>query len=255
MSDFKKTTHRVGFSTGALERGDFRKALGWMSDHEMRTVELSALRFDELEPLIRRLDKIDVSDSNFDYVSFHAPSYFSPDQEERVIELLQPVKERNWNIVVHPDVLFTPERWSCFGRNLLIENMDRRKPVGRNSRELSWFFDVLPEAQFCLDLAHARQIDPTLMVLKRLASDFKDRIAEIHISELDPYCKHVPMSNWAILDYQQITCDLDPFIPVIIESMLDGDLESIRMEEFYFAIEAMECSKEEAPEMSCLHIK
>lgn len=226
-----------------------------MSEHDLRTVELSALRFDELEPLIRRLDKLEVSDSHFDYVSFHAPSYFTSDQEERVIELLQPVKERDWNIVIHPDVLFTPERWLCFGRNLLIENMDRRKPIGRNARELSWFFSLLPEARFCLDLAHARQIDPTLMLLKRLASEFKDRIAEIHISELDPYCKHVPMSYWAILDYQKISCDLDPLIPVIIESMLDGDLASIRMEEYSFAMQVMECSHDEASMTSCSNAK
>lgn len=234
---------RFGFSTGALDRGDYATAVSWMVSNHIRTMELSALRFDELEPLVAGMDPLPLN--QFDYVSFHAPSYFEREQEEQVIELLQPIKERNWNIVVHPDVLFTPKLWSCFGRNLLIENMDRRKPIGRNAEELSWFFTLLPEARFCLDLAHARQIDPTLALLKRLATEFKDRIAEIHISELDPYCKHVPMSNWAILDYQKISCNLDPLIPVIIESMLDGNLASLRMEEYFFAVQAMEFNKDD----------
>ena len=43
---------RIGFSTGAIARGDFRTALTRMQEHEIEAVELSALRIDELAPLI-----------------------------------------------------------------------------------------------------------------------------------------------------------------------------------------------------------
>lgn len=240
MSDSDTSSHRFGFSTGALERGNFRSAVSWMKDHDMRTVELSALRFDELEPLVNQLDRMDLD--SFSYISFHAPSSFSLDQEARVIELLQPVRERKWNIVVHPDVIYTPQRWECFGEHLLIENMDRRKAVGRTASELSYFFDLLPQARLCLDVAHARQIDSTLSLLMSLIRTFAERIAEVHISELDSRCRHVPMSDYAVSDYQRFASWFVADTHVIIESMLDRKLESIRLEEFHLAQQAFEKS-------------
>jgi len=238
MSDSDISSRRFGFSTGALERGDFGSAVSWMRDHEMRTVELSALRFDELEPLVKQLDRINLD--AFHYVSFHAPSSFTKDQEIRVIELLQPVLARDWNIIVHPDVIYTPQRWECFGAHLLIENMDRRKSIGRTVSELQGFFDVLPQAQLCLDVAHARQIDSTLSLLMSLVQTFAERIAEVHISELDSRCRHVPMTDSAVADYQRFASYIEADIPVIIESMLDRGQEAIRLEEFSLARQALQ---------------
>jgi len=206
----------------------------------MRTMELSALRFDELEPLVKELDSINLD--TFQYVSFHAPSSFAVEQEIRVIELLQPVKARNWNIIVHPDVIYTPQRWECFGEHLLIENMDRRKSIGRTVSELKRFFDVLPQAKLCLDVAHARQIDSTLSLLISLVQTFSERIAEVHISELDSRCRHVPMTDSAVADYQRFSSYIDADIPVIIESMLDGNEEGTRLEEFSLARQALAAS-------------
>lgn len=44
-------------------------------------VEISALRFDELEPTVRDLDRLDVS--RFEYVSFHAPVPCSQSRKTR----------------------------------------------------------------------------------------------------------------------------------------------------------------------------
>jgi hypothetical protein len=231
-------SQRFGFSTGALERSDFHSAVDWMRDCDMRTIELSALRFEELELLVTQLDRMDLD--SFSYISFHAPSSFYREQEARVIELLQPVKQRNWNIVIHPDMIYTPSLWECFGGQLLIENMDRRKADGRTVRELSRFFGLLPEARLCLDVAHARQIDSTLFLLNELIQTFTDRIAEIHISELDSHCRHVPMSNQAVIDYKRFASCVGADTHVIIESMLDRQFESIRIEEFNLAQQAFE---------------
>lgn len=228
---------RFGFSTGALERANYRLAADWMVRHGMRCMELSALRFSELEPLVNNLDGLPLD--QFSYVSFHAPSSFDEHQEARVLELLQPVYQRQWNIIVHPDVIYTPERWHCFGSQLLIENMDRRKPVGRTADELSALFKVLPAARLCLDVAHARQQDTTLTLLSQIIRQFVGRIAEIHISELDSYCQHWPMSQHAVLDYHIFAQSLHRCPHVIIESMLDADRTKLRMDEWNLAQLAM----------------
>ncbi len=238
MSPFNESSRQVGFSTGALERGNFREAVTWMISHHIHAVELSALRFDELQPLVESLDNLPLE--SFNYVSFHAPSSFKKDKEERVIELLQPVAKRGWNIIVHPDVIYTPNLWSSFGEHLLIENMDRRKAIGRTAGELKDLFKQLPKARLCLDVAHARQLDTTLMLLWDIVRSLGDRIGEVHISELDSLCRHQPMSRGAMMDFQQVLGRGLRLAPVIVESMLDSNRSSLRMHEFEMAKATLE---------------
>ncbi len=235
--DSNVKNERFGFSTGALEKGNYRVAIDWLRQHEVRSVELSALRFNELQPLVDDLDKLPID--AFGYVSFHAPSSFHPEQESRVLSLLEPVFKRGWNIVVHPDVIYTPSLWKHFGQQLLIENMDRRKTTGRTVQELGKLFEQLPSARMCLDVAHARQLDTTLTLLGSIVKAFKDRIAEVHISELDSRCRHRPLSGRAIADYHQFAASLRN-IPVIIESMLEQDHCGLRQEEVCLAHQAMD---------------
>ena len=63
---------RIGFSTGALARGDFRSALDILQRHKIDVVELSALRVSELAPLVQAIPDLDLSE--FTFVSIHAPS-------------------------------------------------------------------------------------------------------------------------------------------------------------------------------------
>ena len=238
MSDSKPTTDRIGFSTGALERGNYLAALNWLNNEHIRSVELSALRIEELEPLVSYIDKI--PRKKYHYVSFHAPSAFPKEEEQHVVSLLRKVSDRGWNIIVHPDVIYTPSLWRQFGEHLLIENMDRRKPIGRTAKELSDLFMLLPAASLCLDVAHARQMDTTLTLLSQIIGAFLGRIREIHISELDSECRHQPMSYSAVDDYRKLAGRFRPDVPVIIESMLDGDRAGIRMGEFKLALDAME---------------
>ncbi len=208
-----------------------------MVSQNVRSIELSALRYDELEPLVNSLDRLPLE--KFDYVSFHAPSSFNAQHETRVLELLMPVCRRQWNIIVHPDVIYTPERWTCLGQRLLIENMDRRKPIGRTAAELNVLFKRLPDAQLCLDVAHARQQDTTMTLLGEIVRRFSQRIAEIHISELDSYCQHWPMSDYAVCDYRRFATALSHCSHVIIESMLDAGRKGLRLEEWQRAQGAM----------------
>ncbi len=244
MSDSNLNNSRFGFSTGALERGDYAKAVSWMEHQHIQSIELSALRYDELAPMIEHLDCLDLR--HFSYISFHAPSSFSREQESRVLELLKRVSNRGWNIIVHPDVIYTPSLWAFLGEHLLIENMDRRKPIGRTAEELNDIFQRLPQARLCLDIAHARQMDTTLTSLWEIIRLYFDRIAEIHISELDSSYRHRPMSEGAVSAYRKLANHLDGHIHVIIESMLDRQYASLRMEELDLARQALNAKSEPA---------
>jgi hypothetical protein len=222
----------IGFSTGALELGDFWTAVRWMIEKNIKNVELSALRFDELGLLVSSLSKIPAG--KFDYISIHAPSSFQQTEERNVIELLRKVNEKGWNIIVHPDVIYTPKLWKEFGPKLLVENMDRRKKTGRTAEELAAVFTTLPFARMCLDVAHARQLDNTLKTLDELISKFWDKVEEIHISELDSEYRHRPMSNEAVADYQKFP-KLGDRKRIIIESMLNTYETKTRMDEFKIA--------------------
>src|SRR5579864_4554409 len=147
----------LGYSTGALAFSDFRKALVMLKDQPVCAVELSAIREQELIPLLRSLDELDLS--RFEYVSIHAPSQFPAESEGWIFQELYDVRHRGWPIVVHPDTFHDFSLWRQLGDLLCIENMDQRKPVGRTARELEDLFVTFPDASFCFDIGHARQVD------------------------------------------------------------------------------------------------
>lgn len=241
MWDSNSLQNRIGFSSGALELGHYRKALSWLRSEQIWNVELSALRLQELQPLVEDLDSLDLD--GFEHISFHAPSSFPEEAETLVVSQLREVAKRGWNIVVHPDVIYKPRHWRIFGDQLLIENMDRRKPIGRKPSELNTILAELPKARLCLDVAHARELDPSMTLLKELSEQFQERIAEIHISELDKHCRHLPMTDDAVYDYQSALGSMNPNIPVIIESMLDSHSEQQRFDEYRRSAEVFEvCS-------------
>jgi len=98
--------------------------------------------------------------NQFSFKSVHAPSNVDAQHERHVVDKLQAVAQRGWPIVVHPDSIHDDALWRPFGKLVCIENMDKRKPIARTRDELCTWFDRLPEASLCLDLAHVRQIDP-----------------------------------------------------------------------------------------------
>jgi hypothetical protein len=219
---------RIGFSTGAIARGDFQAALSILHRHQVSVVELSALRFGELEPLCRAIPIVDLAP--FTFISIHAPSRFSPEEEQTVIDQLREVSEFGYPVVVHPDVLFTPQRWAALGDRLLIENMDKRKPVGRTVGELRALFSVLPCARFCFDVGHARQVDPSMTEAALLLHAFQDRLAEVHMSEVNTASRHDPISANAVLAFGSVLSTIDPDVPIILESLIDEGQSDVETE-------------------------
>ncbi|CAN5123152.1 hypothetical protein BH10PLA2_BH10PLA2_21430 [soil metagenome] len=220
-------TRLIGFSTGALAKSDFRHAVNLIRQHGVKAVELSALRDTELVPLLAALDELDLSFAS--YCSFHAPSRFDVHSEQAVADMLRAILPRRWPIIVHPDALLDRAAWQGFGEWLCIENMDKRKPVGRTEKELQTVFRDFPEASFCFDIGHARQIDPTMTEAAKILRSFGDRLKQVHMSVVNADGAHDPMSARVLLDFRKVADLIPPTVPIILETdipeqMMDGQV-------------------------------
>lgn len=220
----------VGFSTGALTRGDFLAALDMLASRRLDAVEISALRLQELPALVEALPALDLRP--YKHVSVHAPSKFDPSEEARLVATLAAIAHRVHGIVVHAEALHDVRRWRALGTKVLIENADIRKRVGRTAAEMSRILEELPEARVCFDLAHVHQIDFSLVEARRMLRAFGDRIGQIHISQLDNACHHEALTH-AVGDQFRKIASLLPETAVIIESCvpaaaIDSQVELVR---------------------------
>ncbi len=211
------TMKSIGFSTGALAKGDFRRGLKLLERHSCPAVELSALRDHELSGLMAAVPELDTG--AFDYISVHAPSGFGELGEAATAAKLRLCIERGWPVVLHPDVIKDHECWTDFGDLLCIENMDRRKSDGRTLAELERHLEALPQARLCLDLGHARHVDPSMTVAREILKGLHERITQIHLSELDARARHRPLSMATVWAVSEIAHRI-PDVPVILESVV-----------------------------------
>lgn len=226
----------IGFSTGAVARGEFELAIEVIKRLDLRAVELSALRETEVRELIRNLDSLPLG--TFDFISFHAPSKLSNISEYELVSLLVEIAERGWPVVVHPDIVDDWAEWQKLGQSLCIENMDKRKPIGRNVAELSIIFEKAPDALFCLDLGHSHQCDATMFEAMGMIDAFKDRLSHLHLSQVNTNSRHESVSYTALTAFRKVVEFLPLDIPVILEAMVDKSeaemLAQIRVSEFLF---------------------
>jgi hypothetical protein len=206
----------IGFSTGALARGNVQHALELLRGKTANAVELSALRQHELPTLVHQLNDLDLR--QFEHISVHAPSALEPEYESTALELLAVVRQRKWPIIVHPDAMYRIAEWSRFGELLYIENMDIRKPIGQTASDLAGFFAKLPQACLCFDIGHARQVDPTMSEAAQILLRFRDRLRQLHISEVNAQSKHDPLSLEAVMAFRRVASLIPPDVPVILES-------------------------------------
>lgn len=182
--------HPSGISTGVFDesRGVWPKLIAEACRVSTYAVELSALSGDELPGLIAYLrTKPRVP---FRYASVHAPVK-NLDEETLVPQLAElPLWVRS--IVTHPDAISELAPYRLLGTRLVMENMDDRKRTGRVADEMETFFEELPKAGFCLDVAHAWSIDPTMDVARELLDRFRSRLRQVHLSSLSGG-HHVPL--------------------------------------------------------------
>ena len=213
----------IGFSTGSLALSDVRLGLQIASQPSVDAIELSALRINELDPLLAILDDLQPQLKRFDYISFHAPSKRVDMPESQLINKLQIVAERGWPIIVHPDVIEDFSLWKTLGPAVCIENMDKRKKVGRTASQLVRLFERLPQATFCFDIGHARQIDPTMLEASILLETFSNRLCQVHMSYVNSRCGHERLNHESFLAFRQVAHLIDPSRPIILETPVKAD--------------------------------
>ncbi|EYF08902.1 hypothetical protein [Chondromyces apiculatus] len=205
-----------GFSTGALAKGDVPHALSLLADSATRVVELSALRLHEVASLRAAAPTLDLGP--YDYVSVHAPSRYERKDEPLVVDAMLDLSRRGWPIILHPDTIHDFAPWRQLGSLLVIENMDKRKPIGRTVDELHAVFEKLPEASFCFDLGHARQVDCTMTEAYALACAFRPRLRQLHVSEVSTQSRHDLLSWGSVRAFQKVAPWIPKETPMILET-------------------------------------
>ncbi len=188
-------------------------------------VELSALRASELPDMLTKLPlHLEELKKRYRYISLHAPTNF--ENEYELVEQLTTFVRLSLNIIVHPDTIRDRSLWRELGSCLCLENMDARKKTGRTAQELHEFFGDMPQAKLCFDIAYARQVDPTMTEAASILAEFADRLAQVHLSEVDGRGAHYAMSLSAQLAYGQFS-NIVSEVPIILEAIVEEeDIES-----------------------------
>ncbi|HEY0872435.1 MAG TPA: hypothetical protein VGD94_03100 [Vicinamibacterales bacterium] len=212
----------MGFSTGALAKGDVSKGIEIVSRLSLKAIELSALRVHELDALEQAADSVDMT--QFAYISMHAPTDYTPEQEAEVAARLHVLAvQHDWPVVIHPDCVTDHAAWKTFGELLCIENMDKRKAIGRTADELRPWFEEFQEASLCFDIAHAQQVDPSMTEAYRILREFGSRICQLHVSEVTSSSKHDRLSEGAIRAFVEVAEQLPLDVPSILETPVDEE--------------------------------
>ena len=220
---------RIGFSSGALAYADFRTGVAMLQNKDIHALELSALRQNELRPMLDGIDDLDLS--QFKYIAVHAPSQFDPESEEETVQTLAGICDRGWPVVLHPDAVHNFSLWRRLGRMLCVENMDKRMPIGRTVSELQTIFDQLPEASFCFDIGHARQVDSTMTEAYFILKSFGRRLRQVHLSEVNTRSKHDPLSYASVLAFQEVAPLIPEDVPIILETPVPADQIEFEVEQ------------------------
>lgn len=230
----------IGYSTGAIEGKNLLEKVKLIKAAGCKAIELSALRMWELPELELNLTQevCDLISSSFSYVSVHLPKETLCVSDEvcvgnciTAIDYLLPVN----SFVMHPDGIINFPSWKLMGPKLVIENMDRRSAFGKTHESLNLIFKaLLPEAGFCLDVAHAydsnwyprEDIKSPVQLDQDRKFHFQDRLRQVHLSGLllgkhtrlgDPALK-MHSSKVAVKDAVRRLSKLDNPPPFILES-------------------------------------
>jgi len=205
-----------------------------LRDRNVTIVELSALRMAEWVPLIQALAHLDLSD--FDYVSIHLPSAMNATEERVVVQSLQPIQDRKFPLILHPDAIHDFARWRAFGGLVCVENMDMRKLIGRTEPELAAIFRELPDASLCFDIGHAAQVDPTMTEAYFILKCYREKIAQIHVSEVNSRSKHDSLSYATIVSFRDVAHMIPAGVPIILETPVPPEKMQEQIDKATFAL-------------------
>ena len=104
---------------------------------------------------------------------------------------------------------------------LCVENMDKRKPIGRTARELDQIFKQLPDASLCFDIGHARQCDSTMTEAYLILKEFGSKLRQVHVSEVNTASKHDPLSYGSVIAFREVAHLIPDAVPLILETPVE----------------------------------
>ena len=92
------------------------------------------------------------------------------------------------------------------------------------------FFERLPDAAFCFDIGHARQVDPTMLEARRFLRHFQGRLAQVHMSFVNSSSHHERLNFEAAVAFRRVAGLIPKEIPIILETpvpegMLDQEVQ------------------------------
>ncbi len=212
---------RVGLSTAAdpATWGDLPAGLERARQFGSAAVELAALFEEGLDALLDLAEAGSLELGAFGYVSAHAPAERRTRTWEELARSLERLPARIETIVVHPSRSLDPAPLRTLGARVALESMDVTKHCGRTVQELRPFFDALPEASYCLDVAHAWTVDPSLAAGHHLLDAFGERLRQVHLSGIEPDGTHRPTTQ-ADLDLYAPLLERCRDVPWILETLL-----------------------------------
>ena len=176
--------HPTGLSTGALAgtRASWQTIVDDAASVFPFALELSALHESELDGLLAFLAARPALP--FRYVSVHAPAKGRTLPEQDLVRRLAEVPAIVRAILMHPDVIEEPAAYAALGWRACVENMDSRKPLGQTPDDLEVIFELLPEAGFVFDIAHAHEVDPSMALATDLLDRFRGKLRHLHLSSI-----------------------------------------------------------------------
>jgi len=211
---------QVGVSTGYMEaeRGRWPDLVGAAFAVSEGIAELSALSASELPALLAFLDD---DEPPFRRLTVHGPAKGWDRSAYALADELATLPASVSGVVMHPETLGNCEAFTILGGRLLLENMDTRKQDARTVEELLPYFEALPAARFCFDIAHAWLHDESLTLAHELLNVFGDRLAEVHLSSILHDGRHVSLTAEDAVRFRPVL-ERCVHVPWILEAPLTG---------------------------------
>lgn len=210
-----------GLSTGwdPVSRRDFPSAVAAAAQFSAGAVELSALSARDLPALEAYLASPGAGAlGQFGRVSVHGPAKHLDDGWPALAGRLAALPGIVSGVVLHPDTVPNLADLAPLGSRATLENMDCRKDGFRTAAELAGAFEALPDARFCLDVAHAWTVDPSLQAAHALLDAYAGRLAQVHLSGITAAGVHRPATPADLRLHRPLLDRLPAGTPVIFEA-------------------------------------
>ncbi|MDQ2589048.1 hypothetical protein [Saccharothrix yanglingensis] len=168
----------VGFSSRCFSPADYRLAVLANQAHGGDALEIGCDDAGLLPYLEGELPLLDLD--GFERVTVQAPRF--TDDDERVTA--ERLGSLDLPLVVHADRVRDVDAWRGPGRRVMVGNTGGPDRFGSAAEHLDGIFRALPEAGFCLDVAHAFTAGGPDLV-ERFARRFGDRLEQLHVGRPD----------------------------------------------------------------------